>query len=208
MIPPISQDVPRTLIRTGLVLASVLLAAPSVMAQSAALEAIENNESNQRVAAAQTRANQEAAGQSGAAKYFSAVAPGVVKDSRTGLQWMRCTLGQDWSKQAKTCTGRVNEYTWQEAQDIAEKFNQVGGYASHTNWRVPTARELQSLRYCSNGFVSDRGDLQDGGGSVPSYCADGSTRPTIAQAIFPAMDSENLWYWSSCWRSLWIFSVP
>jgi len=132
-----------------------------------------------------------------AAKHFSNVAPGVVKDSRTGLEWMRCSLGQDWSEPAKTCNGRVRTYAWQGALDIADKLNVVGGYAGRTNWRVPTVRELQSLRYCSNGLVSEMRDLQDGKGSMQSHCATGYTRPTIAQAVFPAMDSDKLWYWSS-----------
>lgn len=146
---------------------------------------------------AQTRANQEAAVQRDAAKHFSSVAPGVVKDSRTGLEWMRCSLGQDWSEPAKTCKGSVRKYTWQGALDIADKLNAVGGYAGRTNWRVPTVRELQSLRYCSNGFVSDRRDLQDGKGAVPSVCDTNSTLPTIAQAVFPNMDSAGIYHWSS-----------
>ncbi len=28
-------------------------------------------------------------------------------------------------------------------------------------------------------------------------CSDNHTRPTIAQALFPNMDSDKLWYWSS-----------
>ena len=169
--------------------ACLLLAAGNAMAQGAALEAIDNNEGRQREAAA-------AAIQRDAAKHFSNVAPGVVKDSRTGLEWMRCSVGQDWSEKSKTCTGSVRTYTWQGALDIANKLNSVGGYAGRTNWRVPTVRELQSLRYCSNGFVSETIFLPDGA-SVPKYCAEGYTQPTIAKTVFPNMDSDKYWYWTS-----------
>lgn len=63
----------------------------------------------------------------GAAKYFSAVTPGVVKDNRTGLEWMRCRLGQDWNEVAEVCLGKVRKYTWQEALDIPDKLNAMGG---------------------------------------------------------------------------------
>ena len=136
------------------------------------------------------------ASESDAAKHFSSVAPGVVEDSRTGLEWMRCSLGQDWSEKSKTCTGSVRTYTWQGALDIANKLNSVGGYAGRTNWRVPTVRELLSLRYCSNGFVSETIDLPDGA-SVPKYCAEGRTLPTLAKTVFPNMDGDTYWYWTS-----------
>ena len=136
------------------------------------------------------------ASESDAAKHFSTVAPGVVKDSRTGLEWMRCSVGQDWSEKSKTCTGSVRTYTWQGALDIAEKLNSVGGYAGSTNWRVPTVRELQSLRYCSNGFKSETIGLPDGVG-VPERCAEGYTQPTIAKTVFPNMHSNRNVYWTS-----------
>ena len=176
-------------LRACLLTTSLLFAAGNAMAQGAALEAIDNNEAKQREAAA-------AVIQRDAAKHFSSVAPGVVKDSRTGLEWMRCSVGQDWSEKSKTCTGSVRTYTWQGALDIANKLNSVGGYAGRTNWRVPTIRELQSLRYCSNGFVSETIDLPDGA-SVPKKCAEGYTQPTIAKTVFPNMDSDKYGYWTS-----------
>ena len=120
----------------------------------------------------------------------------MVKDSRTGLEWMRCSVGQDWSEKSKTCTGSVRTYTWQGASDIANKLNSVGGYAGRTNWRVPTLRELYSLRYSSNGFASETIGLPDGA-SVPKYCDEGYTHPAIAKTVFPNMDSDKSWYWTS-----------
>ena len=133
--------------------------------------------------------------QTGDAQYFTEVAPGVVKDSRTGLEWMRCSLGQQWSATANTCTGEVKKYNWQGAQDIAKKFNSMGGYGGKADWRVPTVRELQSIRYCSKGFTTSMQDLQDGQPKVPLYCNDGSAKPSIDMATFPA--TPVTWYWSS-----------
>lgn len=134
------------------------------------------------------------------AQYFTEVAPGVVKDSRTGLEWMRCSLGQEWSVEANTCKGKIKEFNWQGAQDIAKKLNAMGGYAQRTDWRVPSNRELASIRYCSTGFKEflfkyRTIDLHDSKPVVPSSCADNSTRPTIAQSVFPATSASS--YWSS-----------
>jgi hypothetical protein len=177
-----------TLSRACLLTASVLLAAPHAFSQSGALDAISNNEANQRQAAA-------AAVQRYAAQHFTIVTPGVVKDTRTGLEWMRCSLGQDWDEKVKTCNGSIRKYNWQEALNIADKLNGVGGYAKRTDWRLPTVRELQSLRYCSNGYQGGPRDIQDGKDSVPYYCAENSITPTIAQTIFPS--TESTYYWSS-----------
>ena len=133
--------------------------------------------------------------QSGDVQYFTEVAPGVVKDSRTGLEWMRCSVGQEWSVTYKTCIGKVQEFNWQGAQDVSKKLNVTGGYGGKSDWRVPTLRELQSIRYCSKGFGSSTQDLRDGQPKVPRFCNDGNTEPTIDLATFPA--TPVTWYWSS-----------
>ena len=136
--------------------------------------------------------------QHGAAGHFTGTAPGVVKDTRTGLEWMRCSLGQDWDVTANTCVGSVNKYSYQAALNIAQDINNARGYAKYTDWRVPTIRELQSLRFCPKGFnPSVHINIQDGGNAVPSYCAEGNPQPTIAQSIFPKTpsygDEKNFW---------------
>lgn len=129
------------------------------------------------------------------AKYFTPVAPGVVKDKRTGLEWMRCSLGQDWSEKSKTCTNEVEGFTFDAAGKIAKKINAAGGYAGRTNWRVPSVRELQSLFYCSNGFRPTSGEPYNDKDSVQLYCAENSTKPTITETVFP--NTPKSWYWSS-----------
>ena len=61
---------------------------------------------------------------------------------------------------------------------------------------MPTARELQSLRVCSTGFVSGTRDLQDGGEAVSKYCKDNASKPTIDTAQLPQTPTDD-WFWSS-----------
>lgn len=115
-----------------------------------------------------------------AARNFVVVAPGVVRDKTTGLEWMRCSMGQDWSAKTNTCDGSADKFTFEGAQDIARQLNNAGGYNGKRDWRVPTKDELASLVVCTNGRSSKQ-------------CADGSARPTIAQTIFPRTPSEFFW---------------
>jgi len=117
-----------------------------------------------------------------AARNFVVVDPGVVRDKTTGLEWMRCSIGQDWSETEKTCHGSVDLYTFDSAQDIARRLNNAGGYNCKTDWRLPTKDELFSLVVCTKGRSGDR-------------CTDSSLRPTIAQTMFPRTNDN--WYLSS-----------
>ncbi|RFO94628.1 hypothetical protein DIC66_22505 [Rhodoferax lacus] len=139
--------------------------------------------------------------QQGAAKNFIPVAPGVVKDTSTGLEWMRCGLGQDWDMTANTCVGNLNKYSYQEALSITQEINNKRGFAKHTDWRVPTIRELLSLRFCPKGYEPKAiiENIPDGGVGAPSYCSEGNARPTIAQSIFPNTPSngDEKYFWSS-----------
>lgn len=183
----------------------VLLVAPKVIAQTAALKAFEEMqkaEANAANAAAQEDERREtterirSTGQGAEAKFFKATAPGVVKDSRTGLEWMRCSLGQEWDEKSRNCIGFIDKYPWRQAAESAKKINTAGGYAKRTDWRLPTATELQSLRFCSGGFASTQVTLPDGNGVFSKSCAEGSATPTVARAIFPNMQGAA-WYWTS-----------
>lgn len=105
-----------------------------------------------------------------------------VKDLQTGLTWQRCSVGQRWS--GSGCEGDAKEFQFDAAQA------QAG-----SGWRVPTVRELQSLRVCSTGFEAKTRDLQDGGAAVSYACNDGSTQPTIHTTAFP--NTPSSWYWTS-----------
>jgi len=70
---------------------------------------------------------------------FIPSADGVtVSDQQSGLQWLRCSLGQTWVGQ--TCVGHANRYTWEQALAAAE-----GDHAGAADWRLPTVHELQNL---------------------------------------------------------------
>ena len=138
---------------------------------------------------------------------------GVWRDSVTGLSWMRCSIGQKWT--GKTCTGEPLRFTWQDSLDFVTSLNRDGGFASRTDWRVPTIEELSTIRKCSNGWelkttgykykataegkVEIKGNIRTttlpNGQSVPYSCADGSSRPTLNTSIFP--NTKDSTYWSS-----------
>lgn len=107
-----------------------------------------------------------------------------------GREWLRCSVGQQWT--GSTCAGSAKGYTFEEAQAIPNSFNATG-YGGKRDWRVPTIRELQSLRVCSTGFASDTRDLQDGGGEVKKSCNDNSNRPTIDTGRFPQTPADRFW---------------
>jgi uncharacterized protein (TIGR02145 family) len=72
---------------------------------------------------------------------------GLVKDTKTGLMWMRCSIGQNWG--GFTCQGKATEYTWDDAMQIPKNFE----YAGYRNWRVPTIKEFKTLFYCKSGIM-------------------------------------------------------
>lgn len=62
---------------------------------------------------------------------------GTVTHLKTGLTWMRCTMGQTWNGTA--CTGTASFYTWDAAVE------QTSTFAGHSDWRLPSAQELGSI---------------------------------------------------------------
>lgn len=57
-----------------------------------------------------------------------------VLDTYTRLIWQRCSVGQTWD--GTTCRGTAQTMTWTDALKTT---------TTHTGWRVPNIRELQSL---------------------------------------------------------------
>ena len=70
---------------------------------------------------------------------------GTITDAKTNLTWMRCSLGQQWT--GSTCAGLAMEMDWNDALKTAMSFS----YAGHSDWRVPTVDELDTLVQCSAG---------------------------------------------------------
>jgi len=67
---------------------------------------------------------------------------GTVTDLKTGLMWQQCSLGQSG---AGCAAGSASTFTWDQALQQAETLNSSGGFAGHTNWRLPNRSELESL---------------------------------------------------------------
>ena len=111
---------------------------------------------------------------------------GTVTDVKTGLQWIRCSLGQTWRD--GTCVGATDTFRWQSALDAADALNRQGGYAGHRNWRLPTKAELQTLVYCSSGQPKTFND-------TGKPCEGRYKSPTIYESVFPTGYSSV--YWSS-----------
>ncbi|PIQ50688.1 MAG: hypothetical protein COW02_18920 [Comamonadaceae bacterium CG12_big_fil_rev_8_21_14_0_65_59_15] len=102
-----------------------------------------------------------------AAKTYTDNGDGTVTDPTTGLQWMRCSMGQTWDGVNSTCTGTASTYTFDQANALTGTVT----FAGQSDWRVPNIRELQTIV-----------DL-----SVYN--------PAIDLVAFPATPSSN--YWSS-----------
>jgi hypothetical protein len=111
---------------------------------------------------------------------------GTLTDVRTGLQWMRFSLGQKWK--SGVCTGKAKAYKWQQALEAVEALNDQGGHAGYWDWRAPTKEELLTLVYCSSGQPKTWNDSGQ-------PCWGDYERPTIYQRAFP--NTPNSWFWTT-----------
>jgi RimJ/RimL family protein N-acetyltransferase len=91
-----------------------------------------------------------------------------VLDTKTGLVWQRCSLGQSWD--GTSCVGHPFSYSWQSAFQAAR--DQKGG------WRLPNVKELHSL--------------------IEVACNDPSINETIFPASFSPIHEYWDWeYWTA-----------
>ncbi len=95
------------------------------------------------------------------AAYGSDAANNLVIDGWTGLQWRRCLEGQVWS--GSTCTGSPTYFTHEQA--LAHD-----GHISLDRWRMPNAKELDS--------IVDRSR---------------ATSPLINPTAFPGAPADGVW---------------
>lgn len=117
-----------------------------------------------------------------------------VKDTKTGLIWQRCSLGQSWNGSA--CIGVAKRFSFTEAQKAVDLLNVSSSLASGKKWRIPTRRELSTLIYCSDGLgANGEIHLGDGLGPILRKCIGESyVRPTIRQSVFPNTPHERPLY--------------
>jgi Protein of unknown function (DUF1566) len=66
---------------------------------------------------------------------------GTVTDTKTQLMWMQCAEGQE----GLLCEGQLLQYPWEMAMRLPDHLNLRGGFAGHSDWRLPSLQELQSL---------------------------------------------------------------
>ena len=63
----------------------------------------------------------------------------LVVDLRSGVEWMRCSVGQQWN--GKNCDGKIIRLNHDDvAKAIVIANEQLGGH-----WRLPTRKELEGL---------------------------------------------------------------
>ena len=98
----------------------------------------------------------------------------VVRDTVTGLEWQRCSVGEIWT--GNECVGEAHQYTWDQARQVADRL---------AGWRLPTIDELRTLTFCS----SDQPARFNNG----LQCEGDYLRPTIVLDAFPG---TNWFFWS------------
>ncbi len=96
---------------------------------------------------------------------------GIVTDTTTKLTWMRCSIGMHWKEE--TCADVPVHYEWKDAERFVKRLNGEGGYAGHSDWRLPTLKELESI--------------------VEHRCIN----PVVNSEIFPVTPPTG--FWSSTW---------
>ncbi len=93
---------------------------------------------------------------------------GTVTHVPSGLMWMRCIIGQTFED--GTCTGSGDNGNWLAMMTAAQSLNHGGGFAGHTDWRVPNVKELSTI--------------------VEHRC---NSSPKVNQLVFPGIASGPLW---------------
>lgn len=106
---------------------------------------------------------------------------GTVIDVITGLQWMKCTLGERYDASTKSCvvqTAALQLLDWDDALRAVVTFNSAGGVAGLNDWRMPNLKELGSI--------------------IERSCTD----PSINTTAFPTTPSDLFWSSTPIFRGL------
>lgn len=68
---------------------------------------------------------------------------GRITDTQSNVQWMACSLGQQWSEEGR-CSGAIQSLGYPQALTRIEAINKQG-FAGYSDWRLPTQSELLDL---------------------------------------------------------------
>lgn len=68
---------------------------------------------------------------------------GTVTHRESGLQWARCSVGQEFN--GSGCDGQAQVFFWNETDDAVAQINAQGGIGGYSDWRVPTLDELLTI---------------------------------------------------------------
>jgi hypothetical protein len=91
---------------------------------------------------------------------------GTVTDKTSGLMWMRCAVGQEWT--GDTCRGEAESFAWPATEAAATALNESGDLF-FSDWRVPGLRDLALI--------------------VERECRD----PRINLTVFPNTEPDFFW---------------
>lgn len=105
---------------------------------------------------------------------------GTVIDTKTGLQWQQCSVGQTWEN--NSCKGELKQFSWDEISNVKSDL------AGYSDWRLATIVEMETLVYCSSGEDEGRNDYLN-------WCKGKFEKPTINKEVFPNMQSPYV-YWT------------
>ena len=95
---------------------------------------------------------------------YENIGNGIIVDKKTGLEWSRCSIGQNW--ESGTCIGEPQPLLWSIASLVATTTT----HQSNTNqWRLPKLKELSEI--------------------VELQCA----QPAINTYIFPTTPAAAYW---------------
>jgi hypothetical protein len=72
---------------------------------------------------------------------------GTVTDARTGLEWTKCSVGQNYNESTFDCEGVPRNFnTWSEALSYVKDKNATNeGIFGKNDFRVPNIKELTSI---------------------------------------------------------------
>jgi len=101
---------------------------------------------------------------------------GTITDRNTGLMWEK--LSADWSIHHNS-----TEYTWENAFTKIAALNSGGGFAGHTDWRLPNVNELKSLVAFGAAYPAVSPEFNSG-------CAPDCT-------VLTCSCTGSSWHWSS-----------